>query len=293
MKMMDYYEPMTVIHMTDDLQLVMKTKKKKVTFSPDVDKHIILIQGSDSVPMNLISESETYLATVDTDIVTEGHYDLNFTLPSGEETVKPSISFFPQRYMMVELGMLEAVVPLPEIGKEVDLEMHKVVASTKKKMFPDVDWKKSPSLLFSDVSGLSETESVTPTSAKRPDTGDGAVQTKRCKLFHLSDTDDDTHCAQSADTIFLNNDKDEYFVEDSLKVTGAGKAVGSMMVVPESPGYLTESKLSSLCVKIKEYKDNQINMRIEERVCSAIYNVQHKNFIGRYNLFYIMYFCFQ
>ena len=51
--------------------------------------------------------------------------------------------------------MLEPVVPLPEIGKEVDLEMHKVMASTKKKMFPDVDWEKSPSLLFSDVSGLS------------------------------------------------------------------------------------------------------------------------------------------
>ena len=144
MKMMDYYKPMTVIHMTDDLQLVMKTKKKKVTFAPDVDKHIVLIQGSDSVPMNLISESETHLETVDTDIVMEGQYDLNFTLPklelpSGEETVKPSISFLPQRHMMAELGMLEPVVPLPEIGKEVDLETHKVVASTKKKMFPDVD----------------------------------------------------------------------------------------------------------------------------------------------------------
>ena len=40
---------------------------------------------------------------------------------------------------MAKLGMLEPVVPLPEIGKEVDLEMHKVMASTKKKMFPDVD----------------------------------------------------------------------------------------------------------------------------------------------------------
>ena len=146
-KMMDYYEPMTVIHMTDDLQLVTKTKKKKVTFAPDADKHIVLIQGSDSVPINLISESETHLVTVDADIVTEGQYNLNFTLPklelpSGEETVKPSISFLSQRHMMAELGMLKPVVPLPEIGKEVDLEMHKVMASTKKKMFPDVNWEK-------------------------------------------------------------------------------------------------------------------------------------------------------
>ena len=34
--MMDYYEPMTIIHMTDDLQLVTKSKKKKVSFAPDV-----------------------------------------------------------------------------------------------------------------------------------------------------------------------------------------------------------------------------------------------------------------
>ena len=282
--MMDYYEPMTVIHMMDGLQLVIKTKKKKVTFAPDADKHIVLIQGSDSVPSNLISESETHLVTVDTNIVTEGQYDPNFTLPklelpSGEETVKPSVSFLPQRHMMSELGILEPVVLIPEIGKEVNLETHKVVASRKKKMFPEVEWEKSPSLLFSDVSGLFETESVTPTSAKRPDTGDGDVQTNRHKLFHLSDTDDDIHSVQSADTIFLDDDKDEYFVHDSLKVTGAGTAVGSMMVVPESPGYLTESKLSSLCVKIKQYKDNQINMRIEERVCSDVYNVQHKNLV--------------
>ena len=148
-------------------------------------------------------------------------------------------------------------------------------------MFLDVNWEKSPSLLFSDVSGLSETESVTPTTSKRPETGDGAVQSKKCKLFYLSDTDDDTHCVQSADTVFLNDDEDEYFVKDSPKVTGAATAVGSMMVVPESPGYLTERELSSLCMKIKEYKDNQINMRIEERVRGAIYNVQHRNFIGR------------
>ena len=44
MKMMDYYEPMTIIHMTDDQQLVTKSKKKKVTFAPDADKHIVLIQ---------------------------------------------------------------------------------------------------------------------------------------------------------------------------------------------------------------------------------------------------------
>ena len=148
-------------------------------------------------------------------------------------------------------------------------------------MFLDVNWKKSTSLLFSDVSGLSETESVTPTTLKQPDTGDGAVQTKKHKLFHLSDTDDDTHHVQSADTAFLNDDEDEYFVKDSLKVTRAATAVGSKMVVPESPGYPTETKLSSLCVKIKAYKNNQINMRIEERVWDAIYNVQHKNFIGR------------
>ena len=97
---------------------------------------------------------------------------------------------------------------------------------------------------------------------------------------------------QSADTVFLNDDEDEYFVHNSPKVTGAGTAVGSTMVVPESPGYLTESKLSSLCAKIKQYKDNQLNMRIEERVCSDIYNVQHKNFIGRYNLCYIYLFLF-
>ena len=71
-----------------------------MTFAPDADKHIVLIQGSDSVPRNLISESETHLVTVDTDIVMEGQYDLNFTLPklelpSGEETVKPSISYLP------------------------------------------------------------------------------------------------------------------------------------------------------------------------------------------------------
>ena len=144
---MDYYEPMTVIHMIDDLQLVTKTKKKKVTFAPDADKHIVLIQGSDSVSSNLISESCWYplLVTVDTDIVTEGQYNLNFTLPklelpSGEETVKPSVSFLPQRHMMAELGILEPVVPLPEIGKEVDIETHKVMASRKKKMFPDVEW---------------------------------------------------------------------------------------------------------------------------------------------------------
>ena len=107
------------------------------------------------------------------------------------------------------------------------------------------------------------------------------VQSKQCKLFHLSDTDDDNHCVQSADTIFLNDNEDEYFVKDSPKVTGAATAVGSTMVVPESPGYLTERELSSLCMKIKEYKDNQINMRIEERVRGAIYNVQHRNFIGR------------
>ena len=100
MKMMDYYGPMTIIHMTDDLQLVMKTKKKKVTFTPDADKHIVLIQGFDSVPMNLISESEIHLVTVDTDIMMEGQYNPNFTLPklelpSGKETVKPSISFLP------------------------------------------------------------------------------------------------------------------------------------------------------------------------------------------------------
>ena len=249
-KMVDYYEPMTVIHMTDDLQLVTKTKNKKFTFSPDADKHIVLIQGSESVPTNLISESETRLVTADTDNV-------------------------------MYLGMLDPVVPLPEIGKEVDLETRKVVASKKRKIFPDIDWDKSPSLLFSDDSVLFDTESVTPTGAKRPDTGDGGVQTKKCKLFHLSDTDDDTHGPQSADNVFLDDDEDEYFVKESPNVTGAGIDFGSTMVVPESPIFLTESELSTLCVKIKEYKYNQINMKIEERVRSAIYNVQHKKFMGR------------
>ena len=90
-----------------------------------------------------------------------------------------------------------------------------------------------------DVSALSETESVTPISASRPDTGDGDVQTKRCKLFHLSDTDDDTHGVISADTVILNDidSQEEYFVCDSPMVIGTGTAVGSNMVVPELPGY--------------------------------------------------------
>ena len=258
---MDNYEPRMVIHMTNDLQLVTKTKKKKVTFAPDVDKHLVLIQGSDPVPSNLISESETHLVTMDTNIVTEGQYDLNFTLPklelpSGEETVKPSLSFLPQRHMMAELGILDTVILLPNLGKELDLETGKVVASTKKKMFPDAEWNKNLSLLFLDVFGLSEPESTTPTSAKRTDTGGGNVQTKRHKLCHLSETDDDeTHDVQSADTIILNNidSQEDYFVCDSPMVTGAGKAVGTNMVVPESPGYLNESELSSLCMKISQY----------------------------------------
>ena len=161
--MMDYYEPMTVIHMTDDLQLVTKSKKKKVSFAPYADKHIVLIQGSESVPMNLITESETHLVTIDTDIVMAGDYDPNFKLPklelpSGEETVKPSITFLPQRHMMVELGILEPIIPLPEIGKEVDLEMCKLVASTKKKCFWMSIGKKTQvfySLMFLDFLRLS------------------------------------------------------------------------------------------------------------------------------------------
>ena len=87
--------------------------------------------------MNLIAESETHLVTIDTDIVTKGDYDPNFTvpkleLPSGEEIVKPSITFLPQRHMVAELGMLEPVIPLPEIGKEVDLETYKVAVQRKK-----------------------------------------------------------------------------------------------------------------------------------------------------------------
>ena len=114
-----------------------------MTFAPDTDKHVVLIHGSDPVPSNLISESETHLVTVETNIVTGGQYDPNFTLPkselpSGEETMKPSASFLPQRHMMAELGILDPVVPLPQIGKEVNLETGKVMASTKKTMFPDV-----------------------------------------------------------------------------------------------------------------------------------------------------------
>ena len=66
--MMDSLEPMRIIHISNDLKLLGRTKGKMVTFPPDSDKHLVLIRGSEAVPSNLITEDATGCVFVDTKV---------------------------------------------------------------------------------------------------------------------------------------------------------------------------------------------------------------------------------
>ena len=125
--MMDSFEPMRIIDISDDLQLVGQTKGKRVKFPVDSDKHLVLIRGSKAVPSNLITEYATGCVFVDTEVAVQHTYNPNLKLPqvhlpTGDE-VQQSVFALPQCSLMAEEAILDPVIPLPSMNKELDLQM--------------------------------------------------------------------------------------------------------------------------------------------------------------------------